>query len=301
LFSDVDHLEKQVTLLLFSNVVYSSKATNESPETFREVYQKEYEESTFSKLFNGYYDQKDLKSFEGDILPNPVEDVASLFTHELQGMASESFAIQQDIQSLKQLKEQTDIRSFDFDGHKYSIKDCDKLIEQLEQEALKLKEQLDMHDRLIYSTFNELADKKGLTEIFHLLFRQFQESDKVFETEAQLHTEIHQSLAFITVVTPFEEISQNFTNLIPKEAQLKSKLKELIAEMDGKSFITNDVKEAAEKYIQNELPYFSDNNYHDDTLHLLFDALSLYQFLLSKSYFLKKKTLLDFMEKLASK
>lgn len=300
MFTDVDQLEKQVTLLLFSNVVYSSKATNESPESFGEVYLKDYEESTFAKLFNGYYDQKDLKSFEGEILPDPVEDVASLFTQEMQDMASESFAIQQDIQSLKQLMEQTDIRSFDFDGHKYSIKDCDKLIEQLDKEASKLKEQLDRHDRLIYSTFNELAEKKGLTEIFHLLFRQFLESDKVFETEAQLHTEIHQSLAFITVVTPFEEISRNFSNLIPKEAQLKSKLKELIAEMDGRSFITDDVKEAAERYIQNELPYFSDNHYHDETLHILFDALSLYQFLLSKSYFLKKKTLLNFMEKLAA-
>jgi len=108
-------------------------------------------------------------------------------------------------------------------------------------------------------------------------------------------------LQFLNVITPYDEIKSNFDRIKSKEDFLKQEIKSLLADDLLQSEITSDIRENLEKYTSKSWQYFSKDSYFEDSLNLLYSAMYNYSFLISRRYFLLKKTLLNYQEELEKK
>ena len=106
---------------------------------------------------------------------------------------------------------------------------------------------------------------------------------------------------FVSNVTPFEQIKSNFNNLKKLETELKKEIVIILENELYKSELTELIKENFDKYLKENWVYFTNDEYIDYELQILFKSINDYSYLISRGYFLIKKDLLNFQTELLSK
>lgn len=88
-------------------------------------FKKEFLETTFSKVYNGYYDNKNPLIFDLQEVRDEVDTIklADLFSEENLDMVYSAIALQNDIETVSQISDKTiKLKTFDYDGLKYKQK-----------------------------------------------------------------------------------------------------------------------------------------------------------------------------------
>ncbi|WP_341215023.1 M48 family metallopeptidase [uncultured Wocania sp.] len=304
LFKNIEELHETLTTKMFAEVKYEETPKTLSPEEFKNEFEKEYIKNSFSKAFNGYYDNKTLVPFEikdindNGALPTTFE---ALFSDKHVNLNYEALALQNDIETIKQIKDKTlEIKTYDYDGKKYKAKESDALIKQLQSQLETIHESIKANDINIFRFFKN-AENNSDTSKLTQLYKNFFEFDKEFDSKFKVYTELSDKLQFISVTTPFDQIKSNFIKVKSLEAKLKENIKQFIVDDKYKTEITKDIKESFENYLLKEWQYFGNQNYIDKNLETLFMALNNYAYILSKGYFLHKKEVLDYKVSLLDK
>lgn len=302
LFSNISNLQTRITEKLFSNIKYSGPIINKENEQFIEDYTKEYRTNSFSKLFNNYYDNKNLSQIdiEKTSTDNQNFDIksTSLFSTTAVDLIYTSLALEGDINTLKQIEnENYKIESFSYDGTKYSILRCNYLISKLEKELKAIKEKINENDINIYKYFLFLAINQGKETEFKLQYQSYLKMDKDFENNGEIFIKLINASNFIQETTPFERIEQNLKSLKKVEIEFKKLIKEILDEDIFQSELTAEMKEMFHKYISKDWIYFNKPEYNNDALNILFTSMSNFQLVSNKTYFKIKKELLEYFEK----
>ena len=102
----------------------------------------------------------------------------------------------------------------------------------------------------------------------------------------------------MSVTTPVEDIKSNFRQIKRIENELKQEIIQLLSDSVLKFEITQKIRDDLEKYTSQTWEYFGQTTYFDDNLSILYEAMNNYSFLLSRKYFLIKKTILIYQEEL---
>jgi Zn-dependent protease with chaperone function len=303
LFNTIETLQENITHKLFSFVENSDKLTCLKIDDFKTEYHQNYDKNTFDNFYNGYYDNKNPNRFdlnEIDVLKKRQE-VDQLFSNEKIDMIYEFIALENDKNTLTNIENNVfSVKTFDYDGKKYKAKEASVLIPKIEKEKEKeyLLSKITRNDIEIYCYFYHLAlEQKLETELkSHYIgfFKNDEEHDKKFE----LYLKLINSTEFVSNVTPFEQIISNFNTLKIIELELKNEIAALLKDELLKIEITEFIKENLEKYLSENWVYFSNNEYIDYELQILFKAINNYGYLLSRKYFLIKKDLLNFQIRL---
>jgi Zn-dependent protease with chaperone function len=301
LFNTIETLQENITHKLFSFVENSDKLTCLKIDDFKTEYHQNYDKNTFDNFYNGYYDNKNPNRFdlnEIDVLKKRQE-VDQLFSNEKIDMIYEFIALENDKNTLTNIENNVfSVKTFDYDGKKYKAKEASVLIPKIEKEKEYLLSKITRNDIEIYCYFYHLAlEQKLETELkSHYIgfFKNDEEHDKKFE----LYLKLINSTEFVSNVTPFEQIISNFNTLKIIELELKNEIAALLKDELLKIEITEFIKENLEKYLSENWVYFSNNEYIDYELQILFKAINNYGYLLSRKYFLIKKDLLNFQIRL---
>ncbi len=297
LFYDIQKTQKQLTQKLFEKIEYSETPILNSLENFKLEFQNEFVKNTFSKVFNGYYDDKNPIPFDIDEskISESKNNLENLFSSKVISLIYDAIALENDIESIKRIAYKTvKVKTFDYDGKKYKQKESNTLILKLQKELEKVNNTIKKNDIDIYSFFVNMENKKNTTNRMKELYSGFFDYDKEYESKIEVFTKLSEKLQFINFTTPFDQIKSNFRNIKPLESKLRDGIEQLLNNDNYTSEITKEMKSAFESYIIGELEYFGHERYLDDNLEVLFTSLNSYGYLLARGYFLKKRELLEY-------
>jgi Zn-dependent protease with chaperone function len=301
LFSDIERTQRELTNKVFKDVVYSGECSTITFELFQTDYKEDFFKNTFSKVYNGYYDNKNPLFFDIEKIEYSSDNtkLEELFSDIKVEIVYTAISLQSDMESVIQISEKTfDIKTFDYDGIKYSKKDCKSLLSQLENEFEILNKKIKSNDIKIYKYFKSQELKANLKPSLENLYTEFFNYEKEFETKYDVYIQLSNELQFINYTTPFEQIRANFIKIEPLEERLKKGINELLESQDYQTELTKEMKENFELYLTKKWEYFENEKYFDKNLEMLFFAMNNYAFLLSRGYFLTKQKLLNYQVEL---
>ena len=301
LFTDIIGLQKQITNKLFEAVEYPGEVDIISAEKFIATYKQLAATNSFSKIYNGYYDNKNPEHIDLDQIKFGESKVnyMDLYSDEKVDLVYSSIGLQNDIDTLKNISNRSiEIKTFDYDGTRYQRKHADDLVEKLKIELMNFNEKIKSNDVDIYQFFLDLEGNQNKSKDLKRLYAEYFEYDRAFDTKYNLYLKILKDLEFMNVSTPFEQIRSNFEIIKPYEETIKQHIKQLLSDSAITNEITGEIKHNLEKYISQGWEYFGVSVYHDENLNLLYSALHNYAYVLSRKYFLLKKALLEYQEEL---
>jgi len=301
LFKNIDATEEKLTSKIFSNVQYEKPKSELELDAFQNEFEKNYNKDTFDKIFNNYYDNKNPNQFDlnSSTPSKEVSNFDELFSKDKVESVYTLIALENDRSTISSIAGKTFIiKTFDYDGRKFTAKEAKNLIPKLDEQIKNLQEEIAQNDINIYHYFLHLAKDKNQEFELRKTFSDFYDYDKAYEEKFQIFIDINNALEFTTVTTPFEKIKKNFNNLKPKEEILKNELKEILSNDLLSEEISEQNRKDLEYYINNDLLYFNQNEYLNNNLQQLFFAVNSYHFYIGKKFFLLKKDLLSKMSSL---
>lgn len=302
-FSSIEAHQQLLTKKVFSTVVYSKPTTELPIQNFATDYTKNYHKRRFSPIFNGYFDSQNLLTQLPDEPSNfaPNRNLDELFGAKMLETLSNTTALGYDLIILKQIAEdQTSIKTFDYDGVKYTVSDLEQLLPSLEKELGELKAKVEENDRAIYHYFHNLATQKGEIEQFNAVYRSFIEFDRWSDDAMEISGKLSDSLQFIQETTPFETITENLITAAKIEVDFKQHIEKLLDFSFVETELSPQMKESFKKYLSKTWNYFTQPSYDDEALNVLFDAIRNFNTAVTNGYFLSKKQVLYFYESLES-
>lgn len=296
LFEDVNRIQE-----VFTSKIFFPDNENENEikrEEFLTKYKQQVEENSFPGLFNGYYDSKDFIIFnEEELQPSEEESLnaAELFSDEKTAMINSLMALEEDMRNIELIKEkQIVIGSFDYDGKKYSAEDAETLIPVLEEQKTNLIREIKGNDRKIFLYFSRLDKLSANPKLLHYISR-YTGYEKEFNNKIKIYSTLEEGLQFINEPLPFEIIRENFENLRPVEHEFKICINLVLSNKILAPAITKEIKDNFDLYMSEDWVYAGIEEYYENHLQILFQAMNNYLLLLSRGYFFTKKDLLVYL------
>lgn len=300
IFKNIEATQKALTEKIFSVVNYKEQVRCLPLNDFKEDFQKQYEKNTFAKLYNGYYDNKNPIVFEPDSINSDAQTIPfnELYSQQKVDLVYTAVALENDLGILKQISDRNNpVKTFDYDGKKYKKKESNLVINALQRELKLTKEQIKQNDIDIFKYFKSLEpDNSG--GLLKEKYKHFFAFEQEFQVKYKIYENLSNELQFINFVTPVEQIQSNFQKIKSLETELKKGISDLLNENLYQAEISEEIKGNFDLYTSKEWQYFGTENYFEKNLEILYSALNNYVFLLSRGYFLLKKDLLNYQEKL---
>ena len=147
LFDHPESLQEAMTGNLYKTVNLKETPEHYDARDFENWYTAKKEAFALPAAYKGYYDDRyiDTKDWNFEAWSSQADATAdpgtsgqtfeALFNEETSQLQASITSNQNDLEIIKAIKgKNIDVTSFDFDGKKYSVKDCDALIAQLEKE-----------------------------------------------------------------------------------------------------------------------------------------------------------------------
>lgn len=301
LLSDCEETERIMTKKLFENISFKEEATYLSFEDFKKEISEYYNNNSFPAIYNGYYDEKNIIPFRPEEITVGESDytIEALFGSDKMELIYSCQSLVYDMNILESIVHQElDVKLFSYAGQKYKLKDAAKLHAVVEKELNVVQSAVLDNDIKIYSFFYKVALKGGSEAVLEEKYIDLFKEDEAYEFRIKYHELMIKSLQFLSISMPYEEIKRNFENVSTLEVELKTEIRKLLEEGLLQSELKSLMRENLEKYQLNDLEYFHGISYDDENLQLLLSVLNDFQYLTSRSYFLKKLDLLKFQYQL---
>ncbi len=295
-FNNQNILQEQVTENLYKNTKTEETLEKCDGKYFEEVYTKKREAAFLPPVYKGFYDGRFINTtnwnFDSLIIEPVAKSFDELYNDENGQVRSLIDNNENDIATLKAIKaKQIDVKSFDFDGNKYNVSDCDGIIKQLEEEIqllIKKQETLDGESFVyFYNSSNGNAETLKSNYIYYsVLYKEFEEYAEVAN-------------AIFRTITPFyegglsnEDIKQSVSGL---KAIHEKKLKEFFKKLLNDKVIINESTNLADRiaaFNNKEYVYFSFDTFRDEELNELSDlTLKVADVLTNRKFMCYKKML----------
>ncbi len=301
LFSNKDQIQEIITKKVFDEYNFKEPPIKLEIENFIKEYTKLYNNNNFPKEYNGYYDHKNpiIPNFDEINLMNDIENLDLLFGKEKIEMIYDFIALENDINTLIKISQKEyQIKTFEYDGKKFNSNKANILIKKLQNEFIIARNNIQKHDAMIYTFFQNKALKKGSLMILKDKYINLEKQDIEFDKRMELYNNIILSTEFTNEYITFKQIESNFNAILNLESQLKIEIKNLIDDPELTNEISKDSKDNFEKYLSKEWIYFKNNKYIDENISVFSLAINEFYHLISRKYFLTKLDVLDFQIKL---
>lgn len=299
IFRNAEAIQQEVTAKIFSDVKFEKEPMPLDTKGFVEKILKERNENNFNKRYKGFYDLRNVTVFDPESerqieTKDEATDFDSLFTDNNTGLPAVIRGLQGDINLLEQLeKNPGSIKTFDFDGLKYSVLDAKRMKEKLLKEEKDLKEQLGELDKKVFRYFYKKAQQKNCEQQLIAGYRKMFDADDVREKDYKIYASIADSVSQFYVQNTYEVIEGYVRSVKVKEKDLITRLKKIMADEDYADYISSDQWEKLNAYLQKDWIYFHDQEYKEKALEHLNNALGTFFEIANQRAFKTEKTLLE--------
>lgn len=300
-FKDIVKTQEKQTAKLFYNIENIAAFAVLTLENFKKEYPEKFRENSFNPIYNGYYDNSNIKYFDIDTIENPtiIPVFESLFDKEKIEMVYDHIALQNDASIIKNIaNKELKIKSFDYDGHKFKSDEAKELFPKIEKESVDLQLSITKNDIAIFNYFKAVAKKSHQEDTLILKYKAFFDFDQAYDSNMKLYLDLIEMSHFMSEVTPVQQIKSKLNSVYIKEIEIKKKIKEMLENEMYVSILTPQIIANFEMYLKEDWLYFTKDTYISSELEIYYNGINNYSFVLSRGYFLLKKDLLDFQNQL---
>lgn len=300
-FSNLQEIENQVTINSFGNIDYDVEIIYLDENQFLEKFKNELTENEIPKIFNGYYDKKSVLAIENiEECPNDENfTINELFSEVNVKMVNEHIELKNIIMNIELfINNQLDVKTIEYNGKNYNKKQAKELIKLIHTEEREISNKIEINDKRIFNFFKREAIKQNKMDTFDNYYKDAWMFFHQYESKLDFYNEIKEDLIFLEHKHTENEIIEKFKKFLNKEIVFKKEITDLMTDPFLTSVITDEMRDEFQKFSTQNIIYFKDGQYMDDNLKLLFDILSLYEFLLYMKNTLIEKNILDFQHKL---
>ena len=273
-FEHAEKLQETITGNLYRDIKLET-----TPETYDKAYfedsrLKEKDLYTLPVAYKGFYDKRYINmaewNFEGMITAGNNCSFNDLFKEENGQLRASVKNNEADLETIRAIKDkQIDIKTFDFDGVKYAVKDCDRIITQLEEDIKKEKERLSQLDKDAFIFFYQAAANNG--EKVKKAYQQYNEISNENEEYVKVANNIMKNIA------PFYQGGLTNQQIESIVGDLKSgdelKLKRILRDVLEKKIVTetsaNDLFAKINQFLAGNYYYFVANDFQNNELNQL--------------------------------
>lgn len=264
LFANKEVLQEQLTEILYKNADTGEVLEKCDGQCFEELYKRKRQSLLLPREYKGFYDTRYINvrdwNFDSLIKEPASKNFEELYNDENGSIQSSINNNENDIATVKAIKEQQiEAKSFDFDGAKYGLSDCEAIIKQLEdetQQQIKKQESLD-REAFIFFYNNSKGHKEEIKADYLNYFLFY----KQYEDYAEIANEV------LSIINPFyygqhtiEDIKQGVQVL---KALHERKLKQFFATLIENKIISNESENLSDR-----MKAFVNSNYN----YFVFDA-----------------------------
>lgn len=270
LFSNKEVLQEQLTEILYKNAKAEGELEKCDGNYFKESYTKKRQSLLLPQDYKGVYDGRyiNVKDWDFDSLVNKTNSrsFAELYNDQNGSLQSSINNNENDKATLKAIKEkQIDVKSFDFDGTKYGLNDCDWIIKQLEdeiQEQIKKQEMLDKDVFVFFYNHSNEHKQKLRAHYFEysLLYKQYED-----------YTEIANGV--LSTINPFYYGQHTIDDIKQAVQELKTihekKLKEFFTRLIENDTISNESENLSDRmklFVASNYNYFVFDSFQNKEL-----------------------------------
>lgn len=277
---------------------YATEDTSDTPfqpvsdTLFIRQFEKESREAALPECFRGYYHNRNpyLPDEDECRIAKP-DTIENLFSDEKVNNIYLQISLEKDKVILQNIQAgNTAYQTFDYDGKRYSAKDAESILKEINKRLRDIARKNTQNDCAIYLSFYQLADQQKKTETMQMLYNTLSELDRDYprmnEILQQMQTlqEYMQQEVEIADSKALEEAEEKFRQsicLFPEH------------ELYREGYIP-EIREALELFLAYPTPRGADSKQVSDYWERLENATEAFRFVIEESYFKQKKKLLDF-------
>lgn len=304
LFTDPEAVQLTLTGSLYESVPADAKQKQIDNATFKEQYLKEMEVFTLPEQYKGYYDSRSINDIDIEKVLNntaPVEvskeNFDRLFTDEKLALPKQLLANQGDVQLLEAIiSKQVNIKSFDFDGEKYNVKDAAALLEKIKAATEQQEKQLQADDEELAVFFYTAAlqqSHSAAAELKEKYRTHFVNRKKTTEFSACCQRVLDEMTPLMmgqqVSISGAEEMA---SSLRAESESMRNYLKDWMT-MGVFDHVLN-TKESVAKFINTHYRYFSGDSFFDFELRHLNELITDSTGELSKYQYKSFKNILQY-------
>lgn len=304
LLKEPEATQKIFTQQSFAFLEEGAKTTLSASE-FENAYHAEKHKNNLPDIFNNYFDYHPFPTLAlTEMLSNielaPLNNLSYWCSDENKGMLMDYNHTKNEQSTLEWLinpDNNPSIKTFDYEGVRYKLKDAPEVLELVNQHLEKLEAQMKAVDMGILKFLYQQAKNQGNLQTFEQFYEQHHIGLNAFTATDALVQTAFQQLDFVTQQTPFAIIIENFEAFKPTELLLKEKMNALFANEKQKSLLTEEQEKAIFHYKDRDLVYFENEAYNQVALDMMYDAINHYQAAFNYIWFYERKELLtNFLE-----
>src|SRR5258706_11427828 len=231
-FSNNDSLQELVTENLYKSAKAEESLEKYDGKYFEELYSQKRESRFLPAVYKGFYDNRFINTinwnFDSLIKEPLTKNFDELYNDENGQVQSSIENNKNDIATLKAIKaKHIDVESFDFDGNKHEVSDCDAVVTSLEEEIQQLVKRQETEDRESFVYFYNSSN--GHAETIKSNYIHYSVLYKEFEEYAEIANAIFRTInPFYEGRLKIEDIKQSVSGLkVVHEKKLKKFFKKL--------------------------------------------------------------------------
>lgn len=273
LFKDAEQVQQQMTAHLFADVKFEQEPQVVSAEGFYAKFLEDKKARELGEVYNGFYDDRNISAFA---LEEAVDNVPSktfeeVFNDATCQLPKQVVALQQDVDLATSIsKKETDIKTFDFDGQKYSVKEIAPVLAQLELELKQAQEKLQQADKEAYLYFLHSASQAERSEELNAGYAQLFAVNAEVEEDIALYQEIMEALYPIYNTSMSVEAALKYTAILKqKEDKLKERLKALLPDEIYSNCLFPQQQDRLARLLQEDNAYFVASTFQGPLLDAL--------------------------------
>lgn len=264
LFSNAATLQETITGTLYAHLPHDPDNKTYDENDFEIWHTAQLFDYELPAAYKGFYDSRyvDLDGWNFiSMSESPVTfTFDQLFNDENGQLQSSIRTNERDIETLKAIKEKRiDTSSFDFDGVKYTISDCDEIIQQLEKENTEANEKQASLDKQAFAFFCQY-NKEMIIDAYQLYSARRKKNQHFTDLVIRA---FEQMTVFYDTPT-LEQVQDAIRSIKLDELELKNQLRMMMAEGLIK---TAGLPERLKTYIDSQYVYFEDGDFKNDELN----------------------------------
>ncbi|OCX51456.1 hypothetical protein BEL04_15630 [Mucilaginibacter sp. PPCGB 2223] len=294
LFAEAEQLQTSMTDKMYETVTFKAKPQMIDPDVFI----KEFDNlaaGRFAEEYKGYYDSREIGPFDtGEVIKSDQGGYTfnELFSDANCGLPARINSLKADIETLIKISDKaTGIRSFDFDGVKYSYKRALDIQGQLTPELKAAEHELKELDKKVFAFFYHNvspAEKQAELEKHYLdMFAAEAET----RHDLQLYNEVMNAMNPIYGERRFNEIYSILLNVKFFEDKMLPRLTEVLEKAE-KFDLTEYQIECIDKYLKSDRTYFTKPNFDNQAIAVFNKAMHAFAAAMADRNFVIKKNLL---------
>jgi Zn-dependent protease with chaperone function len=298
-FRDVENLQRQMTAKVYSSATFSKPPATLELESFRQKFHADIQKYSLNKAYKGFYDARNMKEFDPDILRERKLSQETTSLHEILNEENARLplkinALRNDLQGLEMISHKSiSVNTFDFDNRRYSAPDAHELMQQVKSEITDAEKNLVDTDERLFLFFLDKANLKNEGELligeYKNIFIVLKESEEVFKQCVDLHQiigPIYQTIAFESVMAIMNQVRLH-------EPAIKKNMVNMLENASLELFLDEKQREKIKVYVEKTYVYFDGTTFNNQALMIMNEALVAFQGASFDRAFATKKALLD--------